>query len=145
MLNAALEQVTGFKAVSQDHLADIHARYHQKNAHSINVMSITLFHLKKSDGTLYIAMEDPGNLTLTDDIGFIVNMPIQFFICDIDILKSMIEKYHGNQMANLDSLIASGGVDVEDVDEVANANDIGEAAESKPVINLSKCHFKDGH
>jgi type IV pilus assembly protein PilB len=141
-LNPVLESVTGFKAVSKEHLQKIPEEVIEK----IPFDKCDEYHaipFKESNGTLFIAMEDPGNLTLTDDIGFIVNQPIQTFLCDIDLLKEAIERYHGAKLGNLGDLM-SGNVDVDALDEVAAADDIGQAAESKPVINLLNAILKTG-
>lgn len=142
-LGVAMEQISGYKVVSKEHLQNIPKEIIEKMPFD-KCDEYHALPFKESNGTLFIAMEDPGNLTLTDDIGFIVNQPIQTFLCDIDVLKSVIHSYHGERMGDLDELIRTGGVDVSEVDNIANSDDIGEAAESKPVINLLNAILKTG-
>jgi type IV pilus assembly protein PilB len=100
---------------------------------------------KEVDGSLYIALEDPTNITITDDLGFITNMHVVPHLADLDDLAEAIEKYHHKSFGSLDNLIdETGTLDIDVVDEVDNSDDITQVADSKPVIRLLNAILKTG-
>ena len=98
---------------------------------------------KEEDGSLHIALEDPSNINVTDDLSFIVNQHIVPHLADLDDLAEAIEKYHQKSFGNLNNLIdETGSLDIDVLDEVDKGEDISQVAESKPVIRLLNAILK---
>ena len=98
---------------------------------------------KEVDGALHVALDNPANIVITDDIGFLVGQQVIPYLADIDDLAEAIEKYHHKSMGSLKSLLEeSGSLDVDVVDDLAPGTDIAQAAESKPVVRLLNAILK---
>jgi len=98
---------------------------------------------KETDGTLYIAMADPSNISITDDIGFLVGQPVVAYLSDLDDLSEAIQKIHGKSMSNLHEMV-NADLDIDVREDDLASNDITKDAESKPVINLLNLILKTG-
>ncbi|MBF0199527.1 MAG: Flp pilus assembly complex ATPase component TadA [Planctomycetes bacterium] len=100
---------------------------------------------KEVDGVLYVAMQDPVNITLTDDIRFVVNMPIEPVLADIADIGDAIEKYHGAKLGGLNSIMDDlTDSTVETFDEMEKSGDLMQMADSRPVIKLLNHVLKAG-
>lgn len=100
---------------------------------------------KREDGTLYVAMEDPSNITVTDAIEFLVGDSVVPALADPDELADAIEKVHNKSFSNIDELEdQTAMLSVEDLEENGDVTDVNEAAESKPVVRLLNAILKTG-
>jgi type IV pilus assembly protein PilB len=100
---------------------------------------------KREDGTLYVAMEDPSNITVTDAIEFLVGDSVVAALADAEELAKAIEEVHNKSFSNIDDLEGqTATLSVEDVEEGGDVTDVNEAAESKPVVRLLNAILKTG-
>lgn len=143
-LSEALADATGYSYVDASELKDIPPEVIAKIPFD-KCDEYRALPFKENNGSLYVAMEDPSNINITDDLGFIANQTIVPFLVDFDDLTEALEKYHSKSFSNLNSLIdETGSLDVDLVDEADQGEDITQAAESKPVIRLLNAILKTG-
>lgn len=142
-ISMSIAEASGFKYVGPDVFKDIPKEVIEKISFD-KCDEYRALPFKEVDGTLYVALEDPVNITITDAIGFLVGQPVLPFLADIDDLKDAIEKIHGKSMANLDDLVGDDALNIDVLDEVDEAEDITQIADSKPVIRLLNAILKTG-
>lgn len=95
------------------------------------------------DDTLYVALADPMNINVLDDLHFIVNCRVQGAVCNKDQVLRAIAKYYGGAegesiegiLGEMQDLGEGGLEDVELIeDEKVDLSDPSAAANSTPVI-----------
>ncbi len=94
--------------------------------------------VNRMGSTLVIAMGDPSNIFIPDDIRFITGYNIQIVVASESAIKSAIEKYY-NQLASLAD--AMGDLDLVEFEVVEEESDpdlstLKRATEEAPVVKL---------
>jgi len=121
----ALAQQAGLHSVdlaSVDLDQDALALVDKSIAHTFGVLPIEL------DGdTLVVALADPQNQAVLDDLSFTVGSPVRGVLADPDSLRAKVLECYGPEESLADVLAAAKGVD---------ASDPEAAAQSKPVVRL---------
>jgi type IV pilus assembly protein PilB len=89
--------------------------------------------------TLHIAMSDPGNLFVIDDIRFLTRKNIQVHVASDSVIKKVISTFH-TEDGSLDDVLGMLKDDV-DLDLVQTSEDVDlafleDAAEQAPVVKL---------
>ena len=90
--------------------------------------------------TLNVAMSDPGNLFVIDDLRFLTRKNIQIHVSSENLIKKVITQYHVGESESLDDVLGMLKEDV-DVDLVQASEEMDlsfleDAAEQAPVVKL---------
>lgn len=94
------------------------------------------------DNTLIVALSDPMNTNVLDDIRFMTNCEVKGAVALPEAIDRAIEKYYGGQDESLGSAMAELGINPDDVAMVdengaeKSAKDLEQMAESTPVVKL---------
>ena len=121
----ALAQQAGLNSVDLDSVdldQDALALVDKSTAHTFGVLPIEL-----DGGTLVVALADPQNQAVLDDLSFTVGSPVRGVLADPDNLRAKVLECYGAEESLSDVLAAAKGVD---------ASDPEAAAQSKPVVRL---------
>ncbi len=121
----ALAQQSGLHSVdlaSVDLDQDALALVDKSTAHTFGVLPVEL-----DGGTLVVALADPQNQAVLDDLSFTVGSPVRGVLADPDSLRAKVLECYGAEESLSDVLAAAKGVD---------ASDPEAAAQSKPVVRL---------
>lgn len=93
--------------------------------------------LKRDGRSLTVAMAEPGNMQIIDDLKFITRCDIVPVIAGEYTLRTAIEKYYEQTDAQLESLLASmGDDDLEIVEEEEEEEAAYALADDAPVVKL---------
>ncbi len=97
----------------------------------------TILPLKRDGRSLTVAMVEPGNMQIVDDLKFITRCDIVPVIAGEYTLRTAIEKYYEETDAQLESLLASmGDEDLEIVEEEEEEEADYAIADDAPVVKL---------
>ncbi len=97
----------------------------------------TILPLKRDGRSLTVAMAEPGNMQIVDDLKFITRCDIVPVIAGEYTLRTAIEKYYEQTDARLDSLLESMGDEDLEIVEEEEEEDVGAAiADDAPVVKL---------
>jgi len=97
----------------------------------------TILPLKRDGRSLTVAMAEPGNMQIVDDLKFITRCDIVPVIAGEYTLRTAIEKYYEQTDAQLESLLASmGDEDLEIVEEEEEEDASLAIADDAPVVKL---------
>jgi type IV pilus assembly protein PilB len=94
--------------------------------------------VRRSGSTLYLAIVDPFNVTVIDDIKFRTGYHIEALVASETDVKTTIEK-HLNPTAAIDGALADfedEGMEVVKQDETFDINELEKTAEEAPVVKL---------
>jgi type IV pilus assembly protein PilB len=90
--------------------------------------------------TLNVAIADPGNLFVIDDIRFLTRKNIQVHVAPESSIKKIINLHHGKPEESLDDMLGmlkeEVDVDVMDSPEEVDLSFLEDAAEQAPVVKL---------
>ena len=93
--------------------------------------------LKRDGRSLTVAMAEPGNMQIVDDLKFITRCDIVPVIAGEFTLRTAIEKYYEQADAQLESLLAGmGDDDLEIVEEEEEEDASATLADDAPVVKL---------
>ncbi len=101
---------------------DVLAMVDKSTAHTFGVLPIKL-----DGGTLVVALADPQNQAVLDDLSFSVGSPVSGVLADPESVRAKVLECYGEEESLADVLAAAQGVD---------ASDPEAAAQSKPVVRL---------
>jgi type IV pilus assembly protein PilB len=97
------------------------------------------------DGKLKVAISDPSDINILDDIAFVLEEMPEIYLSDEMDIQATITKYYGDQLANLKIMIDEFGMEIEALEEEgALDEDIAKAADSKPVVRFLQLVLKRG-
>ncbi|KPJ92024.1 MAG: type II secretion system protein GspE [Gemmatimonas sp. SG8_17] len=98
----------------------------------------TVLPLKREGRTLTVAMADPTNMTVVDDLKFITRYDIFPVIAGEYTLKTAIERYYEQTDAQLQTLLKDieEGVDLEVIEEREEDDQPTQVADDAPVVKL---------
>ncbi len=97
----------------------------------------TILPLRRDGRSLTVAMAEPGNMQIVDDLKFITRCDIVPVIAGEYTLRTAIEKYYEQTDARLDSLLESmGDEDLEIVEEEEEEDASAAIADDAPVVKL---------
>jgi type IV pilus assembly protein PilB len=97
----------------------------------------TILPLKRDGRSLTVAMAEPGNMQIVDDLKFITRCDIVPVIAGEYTLRTAIEKYYEQTDAQLNSLLESmGDEDLEIVEEEEEEDASVAIADDAPVVKL---------
>ncbi len=98
----------------------------------------TVLPLKREGRTLTVAMADPTNMTVVDDLKFITRYDIFPVIAGEYTLKTAIERYYEQTDAQLQTLLKDieEGVDLEVIEEREDEDQPTQVADDAPVVKL---------
>lgn len=90
--------------------------------------------------TLHVAMSDPGNLFVIDDMRFLTRKNIQVHVASDNIIKKVISDHHAEEDSSLDDVLGMLKDEVEfDLVQTTEEMDLSfleDAAEQAPVVKL---------
>ncbi|MHC1724671.1 MAG: type IV-A pilus assembly ATPase PilB [Syntrophobacteraceae bacterium] len=90
--------------------------------------------------TLHVAMSDPGNLFVIDDMRFLTRKNIQVHVASDNIIKKVISDHHAEEDSSLDDVLGMLKEEVEfDLVQTTEEMDLSfleDAAEQAPVVKL---------
>jgi type IV pilus assembly protein PilB len=92
-------------------------------AHTFGVLPLEL-----SAGRLKVAIGDPLNASLLDDLCFSTGLEIEGFLADAELLKKRVREAYGEEQSLKDAIAAAAGA--------AKDADAKQAAQSAPVVRL---------
>lgn len=96
------------------------------------------------DGTLHLAVRDPSDIIVLDDINFITGTNNHVYLADEDDLDSCISKYYGDKLGNLSSMMDDLG-DIQSIeDELGDDDDLAKQADARPVVKFLNLVLKRG-
>ncbi len=99
-----------------------------------------VFPYEKTSTSLKLAVAEPPDLRMMDDLEAILEMPIECSLADPEELEELITTYYGTSMDDIDNVLDELGeedlVHVEEEDEEADVAELEEQAEEAPVIKL---------
>jgi len=111
----------------------------ERNARKFQIMPISV-----RDGVLNVAMSDPSNVVMRDEIEKIVNMKLSVNLMDDTEVKEAIEKYYVRTSLGEDDKGGGEDADITDKgDDLKNDDLGGESSESAPVIRYVNSIFFD--
>ena len=97
----------------------------------------TALPLKREGRTLTVAMVEPANAQILDDLKFITRCDIFPVIAGEYTLRTAIEKYYEQTDAQLENLLQDmEELDIEVVEEKDEDEDVGDIADDAPVVKL---------
>ena len=97
----------------------------------------TILPLKRDGRSLTVAMAEPGNMQIVDDLKFITRCDIVPVIAGEFTLRTAIEKYYEQTDAQLESLLAGMGDDDLEIVEEEEEEDVNASlADDAPVVKL---------
>jgi type IV pilus assembly protein PilB len=98
----------------------------------------TVLPLKREGRTLTVAMADPTNMTVVDDLKFITRYDIFPVIAGEYTLRTAIERYYEQTDAQLQTLLKDieEGVDLEVIEEREDEDQPTQVADDAPVVKL---------
>ena len=98
----------------------------------------TVLPLKREGRTLTVAMADPTNMTVVDDLKFITRYDIFPVIAGEYTLRTAIERYYEQTDAQLQTLLKDieEGVDLEVIEEREEEDQPTQVADDAPVVKL---------
>ncbi len=97
----------------------------------------TVLPLKRDGRSLTVAMAEPGNMQIVDDLKFITRCDIVPVIAGEYTLRTAIEKYYEQTDAQLESLLEGMGDDDLEIVEEEEEEDVSAAiADDAPVVKL---------
>ncbi len=98
--------------------------------------------LSRVDSVLTIAMADPSNVSVMDDVKFLTGLELELVVASEEAILAAIEKVYGEAAGadELDRLIRDLGVEPDslelDTDQEDPENTTGERSEQAPVVRL---------
>jgi type IV pilus assembly protein PilB len=137
----ALSIQTGIECVNFDDTPptkEALAMIQPSTAKMYNIMPVSV-----EDGVLKVAVTDPNNLTILDDLRMLLNCEVEPLLAlEADIRKAW-DKFYGSQQNVVASMLKGLSEDLQNIEaefssggEVFNLTDARSAAESAPVIKL---------
>lgn len=103
-----------------------------------NIMPISF-----EDNVLKIAVSDPHNLAILDDLRMLLNCDIEVVLALEEEIKKAYNKYYGSQESVVASMLKEFGASLQDIEaefstgsEAFNLSDIRAAADAAPVMKL---------
>jgi type IV pilus assembly protein PilB len=94
--------------------------------------------VRRSGSTLYLAMVDPFNVSVIDDIKFRTGYHVETLVASETDIKTTIDR-HLNPTASIDGALADfddEGIDVVQHDETFDISELEKTAEEAPVVKL---------
>ena len=99
--------------------------------------------VKFKDNTLTVAMSDPLNVNITDDLTFMLGCPVKGVIAKEDDILEVIQKYYGESgesinelLSEMEKKISVSVVSLPDEEEVTDVVVLQELALQPPVVKL---------
>ncbi len=95
--------------------------------------------IKKEGKTLEVALVDPTNIVIINELKFITSHDLKvFLISDVEFEKGFENLYENNQLDKIiDDISASeGSVEIVENEETVNLSDLEKQSESAPVVKL---------
>jgi type IV pilus assembly protein PilB len=109
------------------------------------VQKYRIMPINRVGSTLIVAVEDPSNMFVVDDIKFITSYNVEVVVAAPSAIKNAIDKYY-DQSASLLDVMSNFDLDelevVSDADEV-NVADLEKAVEEAPVVKLVNLILSD--
>lgn len=93
-----------------------------------------------SENTIYVALEDPLNIQIAEDLRFALNREIQLAVCPRARISQLIDKYYGTGEASMDEILAQiaegAGIEfgAEEGEDRFNTQDAMNQANSAPIV-----------
>ncbi len=89
---------------------------------------------------LRLAVSEPPDLRMTDDLEALLETPVECVLADSDQLEELITTYYGSSMGDIDSVLSELGEDelsfVDASEEEEDVSQLQEQAEEAPIIKL---------
>ncbi len=99
-----------------------------------------IFPYEQQAGHLKLAVAEPPDLRMVDDLEAILEMPVECSLTDPQLLEELVSSHYGTTLADIESILAElGGDDLIQVEDSAGEADVAELeeqAEEAPVIKL---------
>jgi len=96
--------------------------------------------ISKIGNVLTIAMSDPLNIFLMDDLKMLTNYKIEPVIATENDIKEAINKYYVSHVQDISKILdgmPSEGVDVEDeIEETVDVSEVAEESQSAPIVKV---------
>lgn len=102
--------------------------------------------IKFEKNTITLAVSDPLNLNMQDDISFVLNYKIKMVLADKDDIQELISVYYGAEVESIDDLVKWLSQDVAEMEELetlassrgeyATITSLEEIASLPPVVKL---------
>jgi type IV pilus assembly protein PilB len=136
----AIAQQTGMGVVDLDEIEEIQPdvinRIPKSMAETYRIMPYEM-----EDNVLVVALADPMNTNVLDDIRFMTNCEVKGAVALPESIERCFNKYYGSKDENLATAMAELGIDPNDVKAVedgkeSTAKDLEQMAESTPVVKL---------
>ncbi|MBF0243873.1 MAG: Flp pilus assembly complex ATPase component TadA [Planctomycetes bacterium] len=132
----AISQQTGLDYVLLEKIEiepEVIAKLDYNNCDNYRVIPV-----REEEGVLYVAMANPYNVTILDDIRFVVEQSVAGLVADPDAIDKALNTYYQDATSSIDDMIASmEGEDLELVEgNTGNVEELAAMAESKPVAKL---------
>jgi type IV pilus assembly protein PilB len=136
----AIAEQTGMPVVDLDEIEDIPDdvinRIPKSMAETYRIMPYEF-----EENTLVVALADPMNTNVLDDIRFMTNCEVKGAVALPEQIERSFTKYYGEKEENLATAMAELGINPDDVQAVEDgkeqsAKDLEQMAESTPVVKL---------
>jgi len=97
------------------------------------------------EGQLHIAISDPSDITIMDDIAFVLGENPVVFLSDEADIQETINQYYGDKLGSLANMVDEFGMEIESLeDEGGVDDDLAKAADSRPVVKFLNLVLKRG-
>jgi type IV pilus assembly protein PilB len=97
------------------------------------------------EGKLHIAISDPSDITIMDDISFVLGETPVVFLSDETDIQDMINKYYGDKLSNLEDMVDEFGIEIESLEDGdGQDDDLAKAADTRPVVKFLNLFLKRG-
>lgn len=116
----------------------LRAQIPAQHAHNLRVIPVE----EKPDGTLVVAIADPSNPTIGDDLRLILNRKVETVIADEGEIKDRIEAYYGMGGGTIEDLVEKEVEEGGDEDVIGpnrteiDLSDVAALANQAPIIRL---------
>ncbi len=92
--------------------------------------------LEVEDGILTVAMADPLNVSILDELNFMLNMPVKGAVSNPDAVDRALARYYADQRDDVDVLMRGLDDEFADFEDGAEGMDVETALQSAPVVKL---------
>lgn len=102
--------------------------------------------VNRAGSSLIVAMCDPSNIYAVDDLKFLTGYNIEAVVASEPAIREAIEKYYAEKGPSLEEIVGGMDDDVEladDVNDVANVEEMAKAADDAPVVKLVNLILRD--
>ena len=126
----ALGEQAGMEVIDLDHIEieqDVIGLVPASVAQIYRVVPVDL-----TDGVVVVAMADPMNISILDDLRFLLSLEVQGAVSNEAAVSDAIDKYYGQDSENIDDLIQ----DMAEIDEMELVDDSDEGADLAQIENM---------